>query len=124
MAGTYDDRFIECTEAGVRVRGYYFPWGTKSIPYTSIRSWDRFTMSALHGKGRIWGSGDLRHWANLDPRRPKKSVGFFIDVGRRVVPFLTPDDPDAFEKVMIERTGLAPSDTGGTPPPPPPDGVA
>ena len=103
---------------GVRVRGYYFPWGTKTIPYASIRSLDRFTMSALRGKGRIWGSGDLRHWANLDPQRPKKSVGFFVDVGRRIVPFLTPDDPDAFERVITERTGLAPPDASGTPPPP------
>jgi hypothetical protein len=116
MADTYRDRFIECTDTGVRVRGYCFPWGTKTIPYALIRALDRFTMTALHGKGRIWGSGDLRHWANLDPQRPKKSIGFFVDVGRRVVPFLTPDDPDAFERVIAERTGLAPSDTGGTPP--------
>lgn len=68
MATTYRDRFIECTDVGVRVRGYYFPWGTKTIPHASIRSWDRFTMSALSGKGRIWGSGDLHHWANFDPQ--------------------------------------------------------
>jgi hypothetical protein len=98
--GTYRDGRIDCTEAEIRVRGYYFPWGTKSIPYEAIRSLDRFTMSALRGKGRIWGSGDLRHWANLDPGRPRKSIGFFLDVGRRVIPFLTPDDPDAFEQAV------------------------
>lgn len=82
------------------MRGYYFPWGTKHIPYASIRSLDRFDMTALRGKGRIWGSGDFRHWANLDPGRPKKSVGFFLDVGARVIPFLTPEDPDRFEQVV------------------------
>jgi hypothetical protein len=96
----YRDRWIECTDTEVQVHGYYFPWGTKRIPYSSIRSVERFTMTALRGKGRIWGSGDLRHWANLDPRRPGKSVGFFLNVGRRVIPFLTPDDPDAFEQVL------------------------
>ncbi len=77
----YQDRWIECTDTQVRVRGYYFPWGTKRIPYTSIRSLDRFTLTMLRGKGRIWGSGDFKHWANLDPRRPKKSVGFAVNLG-------------------------------------------
>jgi hypothetical protein len=97
---TYKDRRIECTDREILVRGYYFPWGTKRIPYTAIRSLNRFAMSALHGKGRIWGSGDLTHWANLDLRRPTKSVGFFLDLGRRVIPFLTPDDPDEFEQAV------------------------
>jgi hypothetical protein len=96
----YRDRWIECTGTEIVVRGYYFPWGTKRIRYTSIRSLERFEMTALRGKGRIWGSGDLRHWANLDPERPNKSVGFFLDVGRRVIPFLTPDDPDRFEEIV------------------------
>jgi hypothetical protein len=96
----YQDRWIECTDSEIIIRGYYFPWGTKRIRYASIESLDRFTMTALRGKGRIWGSGDFRHWANLDPGRPRKSVGFFVNLGRAVIPFLTPDDPDAFEQVV------------------------
>jgi hypothetical protein len=106
----YQDGRIECTEAEIRVRGYYFPWGTKRIPYGSIRSLERFDMTALGGKGRIWGSGDFRHWANLDPQRPKKAVGFFVDLGRRTIPFLTPDDPDSFEAVVREH--IRPGSTG------------
>ncbi len=102
---TYQDGRIECTEAEIRVRGYYFPWGTKRISYESIRSLERFAMTALRGKWRIWGSGDLRHWANLDPKRPKKSAGFFIDLGHRIIPFLTPDDPDSFEAVVRGHIG-------------------
>ena len=105
----YKDRWIECTERAVLVRGYYFPWGTKRIPYAQIRSLDRFAMTALRGKGRIWGSGDLRHWAHLDPRRPTKSVGFFLDVGRRVIPFLTPDDPEVFERALRAHIHPAPA---------------
>jgi hypothetical protein len=104
----YKDRWIDCTDSAIVVRGYYFPWGSKRIPYASIKSLDRFAMTALRGKGRIWGSGDLVHWANLDPRRPTKSVGFFLDVGRRVIPFLTPDDPDAFEQVLRAHITPAP----------------
>jgi hypothetical protein len=102
----YHDRWIECTDSEVLVKGYYFPWGTKRIPYSSIKSLDRFTMSALRGKGRIWGSGDFTHWANLDPQRPKKSVGFYMNVGKHVIPFLTPDDPDTFERVVRSHAGL------------------
>ena len=29
----YRDRWIECTPDEIRIRGYYFPWGTKRIPY-------------------------------------------------------------------------------------------
>jgi hypothetical protein len=96
----YKDRWIECTDNEVVVHGYYVPWGSKRIPYSAITSLDRFTMSALRGKGRVWGSGDFRHWANFDPGRPRKSTGFYLDLGRRVIPFLTPDDPDAFERVV------------------------
>jgi hypothetical protein len=108
MSG-YKDRWIECTDAGVEIRWYYFPWGTKRIPYTSIRSVKRFQLTALGGKGRIWGTGDFTHWANLDPGRPKKSVGFSLDLGRHVVPVLTPDDPDAFEHALGEHVHLGSS---------------
>ena len=100
---TYKDRLIECTESHIAIRGYYFPWGTKSIPCESIQSVERFSMTALRGKWRIWGSGNLKHWANLDTRRPTKDVGFLIDLGRHVIPVLTPDDPGAFEAVLKER---------------------
>jgi hypothetical protein len=106
----YKDRWIELTDHDVIVRGYYFPWGAKRISYSSITSLDRFTMTALRGQWRIWGSGDLRHWANLDPGRPKKSVGFFLDLGRHVIPFLTPDDPEAFEQAL--RPHLQSTPTG------------
>jgi hypothetical protein len=100
---TYKDGRIECTETELHIRGYYFPWGTKTIPFRAIRSMERFSMTALRGKGRIWGSGDLRHWANLDPGRPRKEAGFFLDLGRRIIPFVTPDNPDEFERVVREH---------------------
>ncbi len=33
MDNSYRDRWIECTPEDIRIRGYYFPWGTKRIPY-------------------------------------------------------------------------------------------
>ena len=37
MEASYKDRWIECAADAVVIRGYYFPWGTKRIPYQSIR---------------------------------------------------------------------------------------
>ncbi|MFI1198075.1 PH domain-containing protein [Streptomyces sp. BHT-5-2] len=99
----YQDRWITCTPDALRVRGYYFPWGTKTIPYTAIRSVRRVEMGALTGQGRIWGTGHPRYWASLDPRRMSKTTAFVLDLGRRVRPFLTPDDPDAVAAVLRER---------------------
>ena len=41
----YKDRWIECTDSAIMVRGYYFPWGSKRIPYASFKSLDRFAMT-------------------------------------------------------------------------------
>jgi hypothetical protein len=100
----YDDGLIVCDDDGLVVRRYYFPCGSKRIPYTGIRNVERRELAALTGKWRVWGSGDLRHWWNLDPGRPRKSVALVLDVGRRIRPTITPDDPDAVERILVGRT--------------------
>ncbi|MER6980745.1 hypothetical protein [Streptomyces carpinensis] len=66
-------------------------------------------MSALTGRGRIWGTANPRYWASLDPRRPRKQAGLILDLGRFVRPFITPDDAEAVERIIRERTGLGTS---------------
>ncbi len=109
MSKDYNDVKIECTEAGVRIHDYYFPKLTKDIPYRSIKGMRRFEMTALRGRWRIWGTGTFRYWANLDVNRPKKKIGFLLDLGKFINPFITPDDPDAAEAVIRERAGLGPT---------------
>ncbi len=113
----YRDRWIECTADGIRIRGYYFPWGTKRIAYDSIRSVQRVQLSAFRGRGRIWGTANPRYWASLDPGRPRKRSGLILDVGRFVRPFITPDDCDAVEAVIRERAHLGPPEPGTAPGP-------
>lgn len=103
----YRDRWIECSQREIRIRGYYFPWGTKRVPYTALRSVRRVEMGPLTGRGRIWGTANLRYWAGLDPQRPAKSVAFLVDRGGFVRPYLTPDDPDAFEACLREHAPAA-----------------
>ncbi len=93
---SYADRWIECTDSAVRIRGYYFPWGTKTIKYADIRDTVRAPLRMLRGRARIWGTSNPRMWAGLDPKRPTKTDAFVLDTGRSVKPFVTPDKPDAF----------------------------
>lgn len=101
----YQDRWISCTADGLKVRGYYFPWGTKRIPYAAIRSVRRIELTAARGRGRIWGTANPGYWASLDPQRPGKKVGLVVDLGHRVKPFLTADDPDAVVACLNAHAG-------------------
>ena len=109
----YRDRWIECAAGGIRVRGYYFPWGSKRIRYASIQSVRRVQLSIFRGRARIWGTSNPRYWASFDPGRPRKQAGFVVDTGRFVRALLTPDDPDAFEaEVRLHVTVKSGSSAG------------
>jgi hypothetical protein len=113
----YNDGSIECDASDLRIHAYYFPWGTKVIPYWAIKGVQRVDMGPLRGKLRIWGTGNLKYWANLDTKRPSKSVGLILDTGKSVKPFITPEDPDALEHLVRERAALGPSDGSSSPSP-------
>jgi hypothetical protein len=113
----YDDGRVRCGADAVVLRGYYLPWGSKRIPYGSIRDVRRVQTGALRGRARIWGTANPGLWANFDPQRPKKKIALILDLGKKVKPFLTPEDPDAVETLIRERTGLGPAT--GTPSPGP-----
>jgi hypothetical protein len=113
MAFEYEDRWIRCTPEAIEVRGYYFPWGTKHIPYQSVRSIERVNLGALTGRARIWGTANPGRWASFDPRRATKRVGFDVELGGRVKPLITPDDPDAFEAAVREHADAGVFAAGG-----------
>jgi hypothetical protein len=104
MSALYCDRWIECTADAVLIRGYYFPWGTKRVPYQFIREVRRVPMGPATGRGRVWGSTTLRYWASLDPGRPRKQTALILDSGQHIKPFITPDDPDAVAAVISEHS--------------------
>jgi hypothetical protein len=113
MAFEYEDRWIRCTPEAIEVRGYYFPWGTKHIPYRSIRSIERVNLGALTGRARLWGTANLGRWASFDPGRVRKTVGFDLNLGGPVEPLITPDDPDAFESAVRAHVDPGVFATGG-----------
>jgi hypothetical protein len=91
----YDDGKLVLHEHGMTIRHYYFPWaGPKRIPYAKVRNVVVRPMSWRTGRGRLWGTADLRYWLPLDLRRPGKHTLLCVDVGRYVKPCVSPDDPN------------------------------
>jgi hypothetical protein len=105
-ADQYADPRIQCTDEAVVIKGYYFPWGSKRVPYASIKGVRRVELAAARGRARIWGTANPGYWANYDPQRPRKKVALLLQLGRRVQPFITPEDPDGAEAVIRRRAGL------------------
>ena len=103
----YSDRWISCTEDEIRIRGYYFPWGTKRVPYATLRQVRRVPVGILTGRGRLWGTANLRYWASLGPGRPHKRTALILDSGGRVQAYITPDDPDAVCEAILRRSPLS-----------------
>lgn len=101
-ATVYDDGRIACGDEGITIRWYYL-WGAKRIPFRAIRSAKTFPLKPIRGKWRIWGSGDLVHWYNLDGNRPNKKIGIEIDMGGRVRPCITPDDVETVIRIIAEH---------------------
>ncbi|MFJ6789167.1 PH domain-containing protein [Streptomyces angustmyceticus] len=104
----YRDRWIECTPEALRIRGYYFPWGTKTVRYDAVRAVRRVEIGVFGGRARIWGTAHPRYWASLDPGRFAKRDALILDLGRFVRPFVTPDDAAAVEAVLRERMPAPP----------------
>jgi hypothetical protein len=101
---TYDDGGVACDGDGLTIRRYY-PWGAKRVAYASIKGVTELPLTGNNKvrKWRIWGSGDFVHWWNFDTRRPNRTVALVLDVGRRVRPTITPDDPHTVERIIKEH---------------------
>jgi hypothetical protein len=53
--------------------------------------------------GRIWGTTVPGYWLPLDLERPRKQTLVVLDIGRRVRPAVSPDDPDRVLDLLRER---------------------
>jgi hypothetical protein len=100
----YSDDCLSLDDVGMTIRRYCFPLGSpKRIAYRDIRGVQVETMNWLTGKGRWWGTADPRAWLPLDLRRHRKDKLLVIDVGQRVKPCVSPDDPDRVVELLRTR---------------------
>jgi hypothetical protein len=96
---TYDDGRVVCTDRELVIRKYYFPTGDKHIPYQRIRQVERTPL----GLSKLWGSPDFTHWFNWDQGRTRKRVALVVELGKRIKPVITPDDPDGVIAALAEH---------------------
>lgn len=100
----YDDGRAVLDGEGVTLRRYFFPTGrSKHIPYDLIRGVQARPMGWLTGRGRGWGSAHPGCWLPLDTSRPRKDTLVVLDLGLRVKPAFSPDDPERVLAVLRER---------------------
>lgn len=103
MPVLYEDKHIVCDDEAITIQRYYFPLGSRRIPYRSIRGIEEHHMGTLSGRYRIWGAGDPRYWFHLDLERPSKERALVIDKGERVKAVITPDDVEAVLRILREH---------------------
>jgi len=108
MVENYREEGVVCGDEALEIRHYYL-WGSKKVPYRSIRGVQRVALAAMKGRARIWGTANPGYWANLDMKRPSKKEGLVLDLGTRIKPFITPSDLDRVETLLRERAGLGPA---------------
>lgn len=104
MSILYEDELVICDNHALTIKTYYFPAGSKRIPYASIRRIEEHSMGALSGKLRIWGMGLAPYWFHLDLRRPTKNKAIILDVGKSIKPVITPRDHTRVLDILMEKT--------------------
>ena len=116
----YHDHWIDCDANGITIRGYYFPWGhtgERHIAWSELSAVRVVTTTAFRGRARIWGTANPGIWASYDPGRMHKHVGLVLDLGARVKPFITPDDPEQVLTCIRQNSPATVSDESDTPGP-------
>ncbi|MDI1475814.1 hypothetical protein [Polyangium sp. y55x31] len=103
MTVLYEDKHVVCDDDALTIKRYYFPLGSKRIPYDEIRRVDDTSMGWLTGKLRLWGMGPAPYWFHLDMERPGKDRCIVLDRGGVVKVALTPDDHEAVLSLLRER---------------------
>ena len=104
----YEDAGLRLDEDAITIRHYYFPWaGPKRIAFSQVRRIRTQPMSWLTGKGRIWGTSEPRYWFPLDTHRPSKRTLLVLDIGHRVRPCITPDNPDRVIALLRGRVPVS-----------------
>lgn len=103
MSILYEDRYLVCDDEALTIKDYFFPKGSKRIPYADIRKVSELTMTALTGQWRIWGMGLSPYWYHYDALRPTKSRSICLDLGKIVKPILTPEHHDEVLLLLKEK---------------------
>ena len=73
----YTDSLVEITDDAIFFKHYYFPAGSKRVPFSDIEAVTAAAPNWTNGKYRIQGTGDLQTWFPKDWHRPRRTEIFF-----------------------------------------------
>jgi hypothetical protein len=108
----YSDGLVEISNEAIRLKGYYFPLGSKRVSFSEIAEVLVEKPTVLNGKWRIWGSGNLRTWFPLDLRRPWRDTIFIIRLASKWKRIgFTVEDSGRVRQILWER-GLIAAQSG------------
>lgn len=102
----YEDRYVVCDDDAITIHAYYFPVGSKRIPYTTMVSVTEENIDFWTGAGRIWGMGISPHWFHLDWDRPGKTRCIIINDGFWVKSVVTPDNHDRVMEILAAKVSI------------------
>lgn len=95
------DSLVKITDEGICFNAYYFPFGSKFVPFSGIDAVTTARPSLLNSRWRFHGSGDFRIWFPRDWHRPSRSVIFFAHLrgSSRQIGF-TVENAEAVEQIL------------------------
>jgi hypothetical protein len=103
----YSDGLLDITDDAVVLKRYYFPFGSKRVPFSDIEHIASEVPTFLNGKWRLWGTGTFTTWFPLDWRRPLRDRLFFMTLsdGSWRIGF-TAEDSKRVSEIFMQK-GLA-----------------
>ena len=90
----YDDTTLTVDADGLTIKRYYFPLARpKRIAFDEITGVE-VRPTGIMSKWRLWGSHNAVTWMPLDMGRARKDHLVEFDLGGRIKPAVTPDEPE------------------------------
>lgn len=102
----YEDPHIILDEVALTIKHYYFPVGSKRVPYETIRAVHDREMDFWTGKWRIWGFRVAPEWFHLDWNRPGKTRCLILDTEQGWLrPVITPESHQQVLAILRDKLG-------------------
>ena len=101
----YEDDSVLLDDEGVTIKNYRKRHDDKRISYRTIQDFELFEMGFWSGRHRLIGLsfGRPRNWFPWERNRRDKRIAVSLDVGKLILPTVTPDDPDAVAAILSEQ---------------------
>jgi len=101
----YEDDYVIIDEIGLRIKNYYFPFGTaKRVRFDQIRSFNTNTELKLNLLSyKTWGMGLSNIWWALSCARGVNSGNIILEIGSGIRPGFSVQNVQQFLDILSKR---------------------